>query len=238
MSELQITVSERARIAASLAASLRAKALLLSPNDPTREALNFVKKWQAQRLARTHADFLASIRYGDAARFFLNDLYKPQDLTGRDNDLERLLPIMIKLLPEKALSTIVKALELDALSEQLDWAVAEKLKNFHAALTIDDAQFESLYAQAYCLNDDVARRAEQRSAVLQIGQSLEKLVTQPLLGVLLTTMAGPAKVAGLSAMHEFLMRGFNAFKKMKGAGEFLAQIHFRETQEDSRLRGL
>ena len=63
------------------AARLRASA---KASDRVSAARAELRKWQADRLARTHADLLASADYGDAARFFLTDLYGPADLANRD----------------------------------------------------------------------------------------------------------------------------------------------------------
>jgi hypothetical protein len=41
-------------------------------------------------------------------------------------------------------------------------------------------------------------------------------------------MRQPARLAGLSALHDFLERGFLAFRKMGGATDFLATIDARE----------
>ena len=48
-------------------------------------------------------------------------------------------------------------------------------------------------------------------------------------------MGGPARMAGFSAMHEFLMRGFDAFSEIGGASEFLARIDGRERTILERL---
>jgi len=37
-------------------------------------------------------------------------------------------------------------------------------------------------------------------------------------------------MAGLSALHDFLERGFKAFRKMRGASEFLSTIDQRERE--------
>jgi hypothetical protein len=58
-----------------------------------------LREWQAGRLARTHADLLASPRFGEAAQFFLSDLYGPKDFSSRDEEVERILPLLIKMLP-------------------------------------------------------------------------------------------------------------------------------------------
>jgi hypothetical protein len=82
-----------------------------------------LRDWQAGRLARTHADLLASPRFGAAAKFFLTDLYGPKDFSSRDEEVERILPLLTRMLPASALHTVALAVELDALSEALDSAV-------------------------------------------------------------------------------------------------------------------
>ncbi len=46
----------------------------------------------------------------------------------------------------------------------------------------------------------------------------------------LALMRRPARLAGLFALHDFLERGFLAFRNMDGAGEFLATIDRRERE--------
>ncbi len=79
-----------------------------------------LRAFQAARLARTHADLLASTRYQAAAEFFLSDLYGPKDLGARDAEIERVLPLITNALPTAGLRALQAAAELDALSEQLD----------------------------------------------------------------------------------------------------------------------
>jgi hypothetical protein len=42
-------------------------------------------------------------------------------------------------------------------------------------------------------------------------------------------MRQPARLAGLGQLHDFLERGFDAFRRMGGAGEFLTTVVARET---------
>ena len=51
---------------------------------------------------------------------------------------------------------------------------------------------------------------------------------RPLIHSALVMMRRPARLAGLSVLHDFLERGFVAFRKMHGATEFLATIDRRE----------
>ena len=99
------------------AARLRASAKASSRTSAARTAL---RNWQADRFSRTHADLLASAEYGDAARFFLTDLYGPADVTNRDALMQRVVPILSKMLSAPALEVIADAIELDSLSESLD----------------------------------------------------------------------------------------------------------------------
>ena len=43
-------------------------------------------------------------------------------------------------------------------------------------------------------------------------------------------MRGPARLAGLGDLHEFLKTGFDAFRKMGEASEFLERIRAKEQQ--------
>src|ERR1035437_9491123 len=86
-----------------------------APGDAHKRLL--LREWQAARLARSYADLLASDRFGLAARFFLTDLYGPKDFSNRDEEVERILPLLLSMLPLSALQTIALAIEVDALTE-------------------------------------------------------------------------------------------------------------------------
>jgi len=182
-----------------------------------------VKEWQSQRLARTHRALLDDPRSARAARFFLDDLYGTKDLSRRDAELERLVPMMVRLLPDAALETIADAIEIDALSERLDLALARELREPDAS-RITAAR----YADAYRRAGSRAEREHQIALIERIGLSLDRLVRHPMIGRLLKSMARPARLAGLSQMQDFLVRGFEAFRAIGGASEFLRTIERRE----------
>jgi hypothetical protein len=232
----QSSLAQRAQSAAQEASAMRLKFLRMPEADPFKQSLMAVKSWQANRLAATYEDLLNDPRHGPAARFFLDDLYGIHDLSLRDESVLRMLPSLVKLLPEAALKTIVEALEMDALSESLDWNLAEKLIEQQAGtLEVSNPEFALLYQQAYRAMEFSGLRVDQIQMALKIGGSLDKLVRQPLLGALLSTMSGPARLAGLTSIYNFLWRGFSAFKQMKGAEFFLRTIYLRETAEHERL---
>ena len=55
-------------------------------------AVAALKRYQQERFRRTYADLLESPRFGDAARFFLEELYGPDDFTARDAQFARVVP--------------------------------------------------------------------------------------------------------------------------------------------------
>ena len=212
--------SERLLRAAAEVASLRAG---IAADARLRAWSVALKRWQSTRLAATHADLLAEPRHREAARFFLDDLYGAKDFSQRDAELGHVIPVLARSLPNSALATLADAVELDALSERLDEAMASLLRRDDEA-GIDEAS----YARAYRDSAPMADREHQLDLVLSIGRSLDRLVRMPLLGGLLGAMAGPARLAGVPTMHDFLVRGFRAFKGIGGASGFLARIDARE----------
>ncbi|MES3022160.1 MAG: hypothetical protein V4857_11335 [Pseudomonadota bacterium] len=189
-------------------------------------ARSALKRFQSARLAATHADLLAGRDTHDAAVYFLEELYGAHDLSQRDVDLERIIPTLQRLLSFEALSAITDAIVLDALSERLDTAMAREL-----GVDFD----EDDYARAYRSVGEPHERARQLDLVQQLGESLCELVRIPLLSMTLTVMRGPARLARLGDLHEFLERGFTTFKKMREPNRFVTTICTRERQAMDNL---
>lgn len=193
--------------------------------DAARKRL-LLREWQAARLAGSYADLLASPRFGRAAHFFLSDLYGPKDFSSRDEEVERIMPLLLNLLPLSALQTLALAIEVDALSEEFDAAMVAQLERSGAIEHIDEASYAAAYRQ-------VGRRAERQRQIRlirAIGEALDTLARKPLLTSLLKLMRGPAQLAGLGDLQAFLESGFDAFRHMGDASDFLDCIEQREQQ--------
>jgi hypothetical protein len=186
-----------------------------------------VKRWQAQRLQQTYADIASQPRYRAATAFFLDDLYGTKDFSARDQAMLRILPVMSRILPEKAVETAALAIELEAVSEALDQRLAAALGEG----PIDDGA----YAKAYRQTSTRAERQHQVELIDAVGHRLDAVVGKPFLSSTLKLMRQPAKVAGLGDLQDFLERGFAAFRGMKGADAFLAVVRERETALLNRL---
>ena len=184
--------------------------------------LDRLAAWQARRLNATYADFARVPRYAPAIAFFQCDLYGPGDFSRRDADLARVVPIMTRLLPARVISTVANAMELSALSHELDRALLGKLDPV-APLSVP------AYCEAYRSLSNRGERERQIGLIVEVGRALDRYVGKPLLRSTLAAMRHPARAAGLSALQAFLERGFGAFRAMRGAGEFLVTVQTRET---------
>jgi len=94
---------------------------------------------------------------------------------------------------------------------------------------------EAAYARAYRSCDDRRAREHQIALILQIGAAIDDITRKPLLRTAIALIKGPAYAAHMGELHQFLDRGFMAFRHMHGAAEFLEIIRKRETQILERL---
>lgn len=214
-------------LAADLRETMRELVASRQPDPAIASAKHRVRVWQNRRFARTYSDLAAQPRYKAAVEFFLSELYSDADTSARDADIARVIPAMVKFLPAPALQTIRDALAFEALCERLDVDVARHLGS--GPLSVES------YGEAFRACGQPGLRRRQIEYVESIGNDLERLTRWPMVATTLRLMRGPAGSIGLSVLQEFLERGFDAFRRMRGAREFLATIVERETAIVERL---
>lgn len=190
-------------------------------NDPALAArVQALKAWQHQRFADTYADLLATPRYAKAARFFLDDLYGPHDFSERDDQFARIVPALVRLFPAEIVQTVRALAELHAISEDLDTQMALALP--------DGTLSAEVYGAAWRTVGRAPDRERQIRLMLDVGGALDRFTRNPLLRHSLKLMRGPARAAGLGALQGFLENGFDTFREMRGAREFLDTVASRE----------
>lgn len=179
-----------------------------------------VKAFQQSRLAATHADLLVDPRCAPAARFFLDELYGPQDFTQRDAEFARVVPALVRLFPGEVAHIVEQVAALHALSERLDTAMGAALPG---------AAVDALsYARAWRRVGQPEAREAQIASVIEVGLALEGHAKRPVLRHTLRWMRGPAQVAGLARLQAFLEAGLQAFAALPSASEFLDTVSRRE----------
>jgi hypothetical protein len=184
------------------------------------ERVEAVKRYQQRRFELTYADLLTHPRYAGASNFFLDELYGPSDFTQRDAQFARIVPALVRLFPAEVVDTVHALAALHALSEQLDSRMGRVVG--------DDPVGAVRYAKAWQACGDAPGRERQIALLEQVGHALDALTGNTLLRHSLRAMRGPARAAGLAALHTFLESGFETFRSMRGADEFLALIGHRE----------
>ena len=193
------------------------------------QALHWVKEFQSRRFAATYADLLNSREFGAASRFFLMELYGDWDYAQRDAQFARIATALEKYFPASVVATAVALAELHALTEELDFAMAQ------AALDANIRGHQDAclrYLESWRLVGRMADRTRQLDAVLKVGAELDRLTQIRGLRMMLRMMRGPAKAAGLDALQRFLEAGFDTFSDMSStknlAANFLETIGNRE----------
>lgn len=194
-------------------------------NEPEATAVAALCQWQAERLKDTHRDLYQDARYRPGLDFLLEDLYSPQALTARDDDIDRVFPVMVKLLPDALLKTVSELVELNLLTQRLDRMLAAVLFSRMGCRYIDPG----VYAEAYRRTGQRHERLRQIQLVANIGDDLDRYVGSRTVSFALSITQGAAEMAGLGELHGFLRRGFAAFRAMEGVEDLLSQIVIRES---------
>ncbi|MEM9383975.1 MAG: hypothetical protein AAGA68_02875 [Pseudomonadota bacterium] len=201
---------------------------------PPDEAMLWFEGWQAKRLAMTYEDLEAQPRYKPAVDFFLSDIYGARDFSRRDDDVRRVYPLMSRVLSEEAIGSITLAMDLHAMSQELDEKMLVQLRDHLGVAVGTDLQPED-YAQAYRRVGEVEERQRQIELVVQLGRTLDRVVPNPMLYTAVKLAHGPAHMMGFGELQDFVERGFVAFRHMHGADRFLGAVRDRELAIHHRL---
>jgi hypothetical protein len=183
-----------------------------------------LQHWQCERLLVTHDELAQQKRYQKAMAFFVDELYGPKDFSQRDADLVRVIPKLAKVLPDKAMNAMDDALSLNALSFDLDMAMAQYLQAHFPNEPINRDNYALAYRHVGRIDD----RTHQIDIISHLGDQLADVIKIRGIGMLISLSRRPAKLAGLLALHEFLERGFDAFKALGDVQSFIQPVLVRE----------
>jgi len=201
-------------------------------SDPQfREWFNAVQKWQVERLTRTHGHLLVDDRYKAVTNFFLTDMYGGLDLTSLANEIERALPTTTRLLPDSGMRAAAVALELNAITGELDEQVAGYIFEHLKA----DSLTEENMAEAYRCTGNRQLREQQMVLARELGMGLDKYVRNRIIYATFKIASKPLHMAGLGALYDFLDRGFAAMRPMGSAQEFLDMFISKEEEIMNKL---
>lgn len=189
-----------------------------------------LQSWQLDRLTTTFSDLYEQEGYRHAVEFFVSDLYGGMDFRERDQEMGRVMPIMIRFLPDKALVALAEAFELQAISLEYDFVMAD----YMAQKGIDELDMAA-YCRVYLACSDRGGRERQIQLFPKIGRDLNKLVRKSIVNYLLRMLRGPAHAAGFGLLQEFLESGLDSFRALKDPDYFVDTIYRREWDSMQRL---
>jgi hypothetical protein len=206
---------------------------------------DLLQQWQRARLSRSFADFARQEGYRRAVYFFLSELYGGLDFRERDQDLGKVMPVMIRFLPDHTLATMSEAFELQAISLEYDMDMARHMARLGPVRrdmgrkdmgTQDMGSLDmERYCELYRACSDQAGRERQIVLIRKLGYDLDTLVRLPLVNSLVRLMRGPAHLAGFGKLQQFLEEGLAAFRALPDAGFFIETIFQRETDAMQKL---
>jgi hypothetical protein len=192
--------------------------------------LEIVQSWQRQRLARSYHDLISQDRYRAAGEFFLDELYGGLNFRQRDQQMERVLPVMVRMLRDDMLRVLAEAFELQAMSLRFDTDMTKELKKSGW-----DELNTARYGEIYRAVGRAEERKRQIDLIGRLGMELNELVHHRLVLLLIRTVRGPARAAGFGLLQTFLERGLTAFRIMGDGSEFIETIWQKETEVMQRL---
>ena len=217
------------RLRQALADSHALAASLDEPGFPLAE-LEVLQDWQRQRLATSFQDFFSEERYVAAGDFFLTQLYGGLHFRERDQEMERVLPVMVRMLRDDMLLVLAEAFELQALSLDLDMDMADALQQ-SGWNELNTERYAAIYRTCGRASD----RKKQIELIRHLGLQLNELVHHRLVLLLIRTLRGPARAAGFGLLQSFLEQGLFAFRVMRDGTEFVNTVWRRENEVRRRL---
>jgi len=199
------------------------------PGFPHAE-LELLQVWQRKRLSNSYRDLISQDRYSAAGDFFLAELYGGLNFRERDQQMERVLPVMVRMLREDMLLALAEAFELQSLSLSLDMdmTLALQASGWNELNT-------SRYGEIYRSCGRPLDRKRQIELIGHLGLELNELVHHRLVMFLIRTLRGPARAAGFGLLQTFLEQGLRAFQIMGDGTEFIETIWNNEDKVSLRL---
>ena len=194
------------------------------------DAFKQLQCWQQERLSCSFRDLYEQPEYRSAIDFFLTEVYGGLDFRERDQDMEKVMPIMISFLPEPALAALSEAFELQALSLEFDERMARYMSD-NGVRRLD----MKVYGEVYRAGSEREGRERQILLIHKLGYDLDRLVRKSWINYLVRLMHGPAVAAGFGRLQRFLENGLSSFRSLDDATWFVDVIYEREWSAMERL---
>ncbi len=179
--------------------------------------------WQVAYSLPFYSEFQDDPNTAAAVEFVISDLIGT-GVSSRDADLARVIPVMVRLLPAKALQTLASAMELNARALSTNLEICQCLL---ATTSMDSGISERDYCAAFRQTTSLDECLELIELTTKLGRSLNHMVRSPILGMTLRAMHLPARAAGFGAMQDFLETGYTTFSAIEEVDKFVDRFALR-----------
>lgn len=188
--------------------------------DHLQNQINALHRWRKACFLENYHDYFQQARYQAALHFILSDVYP--DLTHQPRDLKiaKAFTSMQRILPDKILQTIARAVHYK-----------QAILLFDVALVSEgDEQIDTTTIQQKIQAMPAAQQEHQRLVNLfcELTQTIHVLVKNPFIRATLKASRLPAKAANLMELQDFLERCFAVFKTLRDPSDFLKDYQQRE----------
>jgi hypothetical protein len=187
--------------------------------------------WQLDYMLPFYEDLRRSDDYTAAVDFVVSDL-TGVGISQRDHDIARVVPIMSRMLPDKAVRTMASAMQLNAEVLRINLAICREL---YESRSVDASISEADYCSACRQASQLDECLELVQLTGEIGCSLDHVIRIPMIGPTLRAMRKPAHLAGFGALQEFLEKGYRTFVALEDVDQFLDEITVRMTEVFTRI---
>jgi len=187
--------------------------------------------WQTDYMLSFYEDLRISEDYSRAVDFVVSELIGIK-VSKRDQDIARIVPIMSKMLPEKALRTMAVAMRLNARVLEINLSICRTL---YTANSGSEKFSEADYCVASRQAGSLDECLELIKLTIEVGRNLDQVIRIPMIGSMLYAMRMPARLWGFAAMQEFLEQGYKTFDALEDVDRFLDVMGNRMTEVFTRI---
>jgi hypothetical protein len=179
--------------------------------------------WQLDYMLPFYEDLGATEDRAEAVNFFVSDL-TGIDISERDLEFAKVVPLMSRMLPNKALDAVATAMRLNARVLGINLSICREL---YKEISIDTEITEASYCSACRRASQLEECLELVHLTAEIGRDLDQLIRIPMIGLTLRAMRLPARLAGFGALQKFLERGYKTFNALQDVDQFLNDMTVR-----------
>ena len=181
--------------------------------------------WQVEYMLPFYEDLRTTAGRAAAVDFFVSDL-TGINISERDQEFAKVVPVMSRMLPAKALNVVATAMQLNARVLGINLSICREL---YAEIAFDTKITQASYCSACRRASRLEECLELVHLTAEIGRSLDDVIRIPMMGLMLRAMRTPARLAGFGVLQVFLETGYKTFNALQDIDQFLDDMTVRMT---------